>query len=306
MALSLFFARSDDGPDFAGTQGTTTTTTTTTTTSTTTATSNSGRSSNSITGQTRATVVVPCLAELCLRVLLTHYGAGADVLAELAPHLAPHHRKRLMEICAVQSPLSSACLRVLLLQTTTAGDRHDGSDARHVHYNYNQVDGELIIVEPATPPRPELFLVDDDRSAGLGQTGKVAEGRRWDAEAGDDEGDVPGGSQPLTALAIVSTVLPTLTFLALPPSLTRLALVHLSAPVPLHRLPDKCPLLELLDISYNWWLGELVWGGERVLERVAWGRWEYLKILGCRDCGVTSEELRKVNEGRWDDVTIVT
>jgi hypothetical protein len=32
----------------------------------------------------------------------------------------------------------------------------------------------------------------------------------------------------------------------------------------------------------------------------------YLKVLGCRGCGIALEELRKVNEGRWDDVTIVT
>jgi hypothetical protein len=93
--------------------------------------------------------------------------------------------------------------------------------------------------------------------------------------------------------------------LALPPSLTRLALIRLSAPIPVHRLPDKCPLLDFLDISYNPWLAEPAWGRERALERVAWGRWAYLKVLGCRDCGITLEELRRVNEGRWEDVRIV-
>jgi hypothetical protein len=112
--------------------------------------------------------------------------------------------------------------------------------------------------------------------------------------------------QALTAVAIVSTTLSIPVLLALPSSLTRLALVHLSAPIPIHRLPDKCPLLELLDISYNPWLAEPAWGGERALERVEWGRWAYLKVLGCRDCGVTLEELTKVNEGRWEDVRIVT
>ena len=61
-----------------------------------------------------------------------------------------------------------------------------------------------------------------------------------------------------------------------------------------------------MDISYNPWLAEPAWGGERALERVAWGRWAYLKVLGCRDCGIASEELEKVNEGRWEDVRIVT
>ena len=112
--------------------------------------------------------------------------------------------------------------------------------------------------------------------------------------------------EPLTTVAIVSATLSIPVLLALPSSLTRLALIHLSAPISVHRLPDKCPLLNLLDISYNPWLAEPSWGGERALERVAWGRWAYLKVLGCRECGVTSEELRKVNEGRWEDVTIVT
>jgi len=127
-----------------------------------------------------------------------------------------------------------------------------------------------------------------------------------DAESDWQEQEPEHEQQPLTAVAIVSTTLSIPIILALPSSLTRLALVHLSTLVPIHRLPDKCPLLELLDISYNPWLAEPAWGGERALERVAWGRWAYLKVLGCRECGVTLEELRKVNEGRWEDVKIVT
>ena len=279
-ALSLFFAQSSGDPKPVGTLPRSAT---------------SSISSTSSTGFTHAVSVVPCLAELCLRVLLGHYGTDADILAELVPYLPPHHRKRLMRICAVHSPLSNVSLRVLLLPATMSGGSRQ----------YNQVDGELVIVEPANPPRPELFFVADDRSAGLEETEKEGEGRQWDAEVGDGDGS-DSHWQPLTALAIVSTLLPIPTLLAFPPSLTRLALIRLSAPVPLHRLPDKCPLLEFLDVSYNWWLGEPAWGGERALERVRWSRWEYLKVLGCRGCGVTSEELRKVNERRWDDVTIVT
>ncbi|KAH9981201.1 hypothetical protein BGW80DRAFT_1268995 [Lactifluus volemus] len=266
-ALSLFFAQSSDDPNSVGTLPRS---------------ADSSISSTNSTGFTHAVSVVPCLAELCLRVLLTHYGTDADILADLVPYLPPHHRKRFMRICAVHSPLSNVSLRVLLLPTTMTMTGARGQ--------YDQVDGELVIVEPANPPRPELFLVADDRSEG--------EGRRWDAEVGDDGDGSDAHWQPLTALAIVSTLLPIPTLLAFPPSLTRLALIRLSAPVPLHRLPDKCPLLECLDISYNWWLGEPAWGGERALERVAWNRWEYLKVLGC--------QLRKVNERRWDDVTIIT
>ncbi|KAI9446362.1 hypothetical protein H4582DRAFT_2069715 [Lactarius indigo] len=219
---------------------------------------------------------VPRLGDFCLRVILRYCGTDADVLKDLVPYLGPHLRKQLMRICAVRCPLPSASLRVLL------GEEH------------NQVDGELLVVEPTSPPRPELFQSEQS------QAQKDPEGL-WDAETHDAP-----GPQPLTALAIVSAALLTPTLLAFPPSVTRLALVHLSAPVLLHRLPDKCPLLEMLDISYNPWLGEPAWGGERVLEKVAWQRWAYLKVLGCRECGIELEELRRVNEGRWDDVTIVT
>lgn len=222
------------------------------------------------------TAAVPRLGEFCLRVILRCCGTDADVLKDLVPYLGPHLRKQLMRMCAVQCPLPSASLRVLL------GEEH------------NQVDGELIVVEPTSPLRPELFQPERARDQ------KDPEGL-WDAETHDGL----GSQQPLTALAIVSATLPIPTFLALPPSVTHLTLVHLSTPIPLHRLPDKCPLLEMLDISYNLWLGEPQIG-ERALERVAWQRLAYLKVLGCRGCGIALEELRKVNEGRWDDVTIVT
>lgn len=223
------------------------------------------------------TAAVPRLGEFCLRVIVRCCGTDATVLKDLVPYLGPHLRKQLMRMCAVQCPLSSASLRVLL------GEEH------------NQVDGELIVVEPTSSLRPELFQPERAQD----QKGPEPEGL-WDAETHDGL-----SSQPLTALAIVSAALPIPTFLALPPSITRLTLVRLSTPIPLHRLPDKCPLLEMLDISYNVWLGEPQ-GGERALERVAWQRWAYLKVLGCRGCGIALEELRKVNEGRWDDVTIVT
>ncbi|KAI0302136.1 hypothetical protein BC826DRAFT_987417 [Russula brevipes] len=257
-ALSLFFTQSDDGSndDSASAAG------------------------SPPSGRHRATGMLgprPTLAECCLRVLLEYCGTEADVLGELAPHLAPHHRKLAVRMCAVHSPLSDAALRALL----------DGGEGG------NHVDGELIVdeAEEGGSGAETLGLWDD---AEAGESG-------WQGEEEEEEEE-----QSLTAVAIVSTTLSVPALLALPPSLTRLALVHLSAPIPVHRLPDKCPLLEFLDISYNPWLAEPAWGGERALERVAWGRWAYLKVLGCRGCGVTSEELEKVNEGRWEDVTIVT
>ena len=263
---------------------------------------------------------LPSLAECCLRVLLGHCASGTDAetgsefesessfLEQLAPYLAPHHRRLAVRLCAVHSPLSLAGLRALW----GWGKGEVGS--------WNQVQGELVVVEPTTwSVRPELFRDAQVHHNTQVERWHAQEGNQgsgsgsetlgeWDvAESGwQEQGQEEEEERPLTAIAIVSAALSTPALLALPPSLTRLALVHLSAPIPVHRLPDKCPLLEFLDISFNPWLAEPAWGRERALERVVWGRWEYLKVLGCRDCGITSEELRKVNEGRWEDVTIVT
>ena len=261
----------------------------------------------------------PSLTECCLRVLL-EYCAASDVptrtLEELASFLAPHHRKEAVRMCVVgapgRRPLSGARLRALLGE------------------GQNHVEGELVVVKPASPLRPEMFrsqthdahMQVNDRQYYQHESGLEEE--PWPLQWDDAEADHSGCStvtdvesdwqeqqpeheiQPLTAVAIVSTTLSIHVTLALPSSLTRLALLHLSTLIPIHRLPDKCPLLELLDISYNPWLAEPAWGGERAFERVAWGRWAYLKVLGCRDCGITLEELAKVNEGRWEDVRIVT
>jgi hypothetical protein len=259
----------------------------------------------------------PSLAECCLRVLLEYCASSdADVttLEEVASFLAPHHRKEAVRMCAVRSPLSGARLRALL------------GEGR------NHVEGELVVVQPASPLRPEMFRTQtqthahmrvDDRQHQHQHQHRPESGSEEPWESDDARADHSDSTvtdvgsdwqeqeseqeqQPFTAVAIVSTTLSIPVLLALPSSLTRLALVHLSAPIPIHRLPDKCPLLELLDISYNPWLAEPAWGEERALERVEWGRWAYLKVLGCRDCGVTLEELGKVNEGRWEDVRIIT
>jgi hypothetical protein len=254
------------------------------------------------------------LAECCLCVLLEYCGSDdVATLEELASYLAPHHRKEAVRMCAVRSPLSGARLRAFLGSGSGSGEGR------------NHVEGELVLVEPAPSMlRPELFRDRAARREPGGESGSGSEAR-WQWDDDDVEADHHSGSttdagphdwqeqeqeeqeqRPLTAVAIVSATLSIPVLLALPSSLTRLALVHLSAPVPVHRLPEKCPLLDFLDISYNPWLAEPAWGGERALERVAWGRWAYLRVLGCRDCGVTSEELRKVNEGRWEDVRVVT
>jgi len=266
----------------------------------------------------------PSLVECCLRVLLEQYcslacasdsGSDVNTLEELASFLTPHHRKEAVRMCAVRYPLSGARLRAFL------GGGGGGP---------NHVEGELVVVQPASPLRPEMFRTQtqththvrvNDRQYQLQHESGSEETRQWDDDAEADhshsgstvtdaesdwqEQEPEQEQEPFTAVAILSTTLSIPVLLALPSSLTRLALVHLFAPIPIHRLPDKCPLLELLDISFNPWLAEPAWGEERALDRVEWGRWAYLKVLGCRDCGFTLEELRKVNEGRWEDVRIL-
>lgn len=265
----------------------------------------------------------PSLVECCLRVLLEQYCASEDeagddvsILEELASVLPSHHRKEVVRMCAVWCPLSGARLRALL-------------GVGRIH-----VEGELVVVQPASPLRQEMFRTQTTHGAHIRvqhqhryqqESGSEKPWQRADDDVEEADPDHSGSTvtvtdatrtdwqeqeteqeqESFTAVGIVSTTLSIPVLLALPCSLTRLALVHLSAPIPIHRLPDKCPLLELLDVSYNPWLAQPAWGRERALERVEWGRWAYLKVLGCRDCGVTLEELREVNEGRWEDVRIV-
>jgi hypothetical protein len=106
---------------------------------------------------------------------------------------------------------------------------------------------------------------------------------------------------------LVSCHISTPTVLTLPSTLTSLALVNLSSPVPLHRLPGICPLLSVLDLSYNSWLvgtGTQANGGSP-LDRVGWNRWNKLQVLALRGCHLSVTDLEKINRGRWTDVEII-
>jgi len=269
------------------------------------------------------------------------HGTDADSDSEdlegLAQYLAPHHRKLAVRLCAVRSPLSGAALRAMIGEgrehiegelvlveppssSSSSSLRLEGFfRSAHTRVEQSRKYGREWAASAAEGEGVEagrsrsgghgsevLGQWDDTEAGDSGSTEVDAMQRGEDLEDEDEGEGEDEEEQPLTAVAIVSATLSISVLLALPPSLTRLALVHLSAPIPVHRLPDKCPLLDFLDISYNPWLAEPAWGEERALERVAWGKWVYLKVLGCRDCGVTSDELRRVNEGRWEDVMIVT
>ncbi|OCH92232.1 hypothetical protein OBBRIDRAFT_886388 [Obba rivulosa] len=234
---------------------------------------------------------VPPLRDLCLRVLRGLYpGPDFPVLAELLP---PHLRAALVRWAAVHAPLPGPALAALC-----APDGH--------------ADGELLVVGPAAALR-DVFRADgadvesDAGDEGGGtpsaceSAGSLPGGAAWDDPAAPDA--VP---PPLHTLALLRTALPAAALFALPPTLTRLALVALPGPAPLHRLPRVAPLLEVLDLSFNPWLARPAAGAaERVLDRVEWRRWGRLRVLGLRECGVGGEVVRRVNEGRWADVEVV-
>ncbi|KAI0928419.1 hypothetical protein AcW1_005669 [Taiwanofungus camphoratus] len=238
---------------------------------------------------------VPPLTQLCLRVLLSVYSAPDNTVAfseELVRYLPAHLRREAMRWTAVNSPLSSSKLYALC--------ERDG-----------HVDGELIVVGPETSlPRDYL------KTAGLeymvNANGRLDGCRRNDNEEHEEwSWDSPAANacipSPLHTLILLATPLPVSTFLTFPPTLTHVALLALPAPTPIYRLPRLCPLVEVLDLSFNPWLNDTsgTIQGETVLERVEWTRWGRLKVLGLRNCGVKPEIVGRINEGRWVDVETV-
>ncbi|KIY72342.1 hypothetical protein CYLTODRAFT_486373 [Cylindrobasidium torrendii FP15055 ss-10] len=145
------------------------------------------------------------------------------------------------------------------------------------------VDGELIVVGPTQSMRPSFF--------------------RRTEEALDNWEDVEDGyKQPLHTLIVAETFLSPAVMLSFPPTITHLGIVDVPSALPLHRLPALCPLLIVLDLSYNAWLDE---GAHKIWERIVWTRWKSLEVLGLRKCYVDVELRKKVNAGRWDDVEII-
>ncbi|KAK7693489.1 hypothetical protein QCA50_003057 [Cerrena zonata] len=259
-------------------------------------------------GSASPRVGVPSLVELCLEVLLD-YCRGRYFAEILVPCLPPHLRRVLLRWTAVHSPLPTTKLFALC--------EPEG-----------HVNGELIVVGPQASLPSDFFSTDEQR-----------DDEQADGEIENDDNDtlIPetesdeeswestgsGDSElSLHTLALVTTPLPANMLFSLPPTITHLALLALPAPVPIHRLPRICPLLEVLDLSYNLWLsyvqvvsseesGRFVSvqgdgkGGERMIERVEWSRWTRLRVLGLRECNVGENVVAKVNRGRWTDVQII-
>ncbi|KAI0093702.1 hypothetical protein BDY19DRAFT_918393 [Irpex rosettiformis] len=132
----------------------------------------------------------------------------------------------------------------------------------------------------------------DEQTIGEGESTDEGE-EDWDRISSD----VP---PPLTSLALLRTRLSLPS--ALPPTLTHLALLALTRPIYIHHIPPVCPLIEVLDLSYNSWLADS--SGESTFDRIEWKRWRNLRILGLRECRIVKAKTTRVNEQRWTDVEI--
>ncbi|KAH9935025.1 uncharacterized protein B0H18DRAFT_496170 [Fomitopsis serialis] len=236
-------------------------------------------------------VSVPRLTLLCLQYLVALYPGqdASEAFAEdVVPYLPVHLRRHLIRWAAIHDPLPTTQLFAL------------ADSGRHV-------DGELIVVGPRASLPRDVFKAKRPTS----QHAPIVEVpiAREDATDALESWDSPSFDertpQPMQNLILVSIALPVNTLLTFPPTLTRLALLALPAPAPIHRLPRICPLIEVLDLSFNNWLAQPHAGSKSVLERVEWDRWSHLKVLGLKETGVGEEIVRRVNKGRWVDVDIV-
>lgn len=206
---------------------------------------------------------VPAFTLLLLRHLYESYSGRA--LRDLIPrHLVPI----MIRDCAARSPLSQ---RDLNLWYETDG---------HVGH-------ETIIVGPAQPNPDWLFK----------QENRADDDFNWECSP-----DFIGHSGVIWMA--LSTNLPLNdVFLRLPPSLTHLGLVDIFQSVPLWRLTHLCPLLVVLDISYNKWINS------DDITTVAWNKWTDMITLGLRGYDlhtITQMALvRTINKRRWNDIDVV-
>ncbi|TFY63285.1 hypothetical protein EVJ58_g3343 [Rhodofomes roseus] len=237
-------------------------------------------------------VPIPRLTLLCLQYLDSLYSAqdASEAFAEdVIPYLPGHLRRDLMRWSAVHDPLPTTKLFAL------------AESGGHV-------DGELVVVGPRASLPRNVFKTrrPSHASPAHSQIDSTAEEGGPDAE---DSWDSPSFDervpQPMQTLILLSITLPVNTLLSFPPTLTHLALLALPAPSPIFRLPRVCPLIEVLDISFNNWLSKPHADSQSVLERVEWDRWSRLKVLGLKGTGVGEEIVSRVNKGRWIDVDIV-
>ncbi|KAF9013906.1 hypothetical protein BDQ17DRAFT_1341708 [Cyathus striatus] len=192
----------------------------------------------------------------------------------VVPFIPSHLRRDLIRYASVESPLPNSKLYALF--------EPDGN-----------ADGEIIIIGPKATLRDDYFL---HGHKDVDMVGSISS-HSW-----DEETVVP---KVLECFVLVSINMPISTLLTLPPTLTHLALIDLPNPIPLHRLCNVCPLLQVLDLSYNQWLTNCSKDVLNALDRIDWARWVHMRILGVRNCKIPEKVLHQVNRNRWDDVVIV-
>lgn len=152
------------------------------------------------------------------------------------------------------------------------------------------VEGELII----TGPFAESMLSRASESFDMVPND-------WESVSSYIESDPPHSLH--TFIVLASPFAASLTSL-LPPTLTHIALLHIPR-IPLHGLPGQLPLVTVLDLSFNLWLGAQA---SRII-CLEWGKWKKLQLLGLRGCGISDRDecsLKKgVNQDRLSNVDII-
>ncbi|KAI0748130.1 hypothetical protein C8Q80DRAFT_1344446 [Daedaleopsis nitida] len=264
---------------------------------------------------------IPTLRQICLKTLLDLFPDTANFRDELLPILPQFFYRDVLRYTAVHDPLPNAKLYALCEPS-------------------GHVDGELIVVGPqATLQRDVLFsmspAVPSRRAAGSGPEDrgegpsshrgredspeleeegdpetemgreKEEEEDSWDAGSSASQDEPPA----LHTLVVLNAVVPATMPFIFPPTITRLALLALPTPTQIHRLPRTCPLLRVLDLSYNVWLTEKSDGQggprETILDRIEWEKWARLRVLGLRECNAPQSVVVQVNRARFEAEVLV-
>ena len=279
-----------------------------------------------------STHAVPPLTQIALGVLLQAFPDAESFRDELLPMLPPHFRRDVLRYTAVHDPLPNTKLYALC-----APEGHADGELFVVGPQASVLREPLVGLSPTLAAHRAIREEDEDTEAGAGADGQTSrdrgeggsgrpgfaadavggasdemvsptddQGESWDALSDEDEDEVP----PLHAFVVLSAVVSPSALFVFPCTLTHLALLALPIPSPVHRLPRICPLLEVLDLSYNLWLNDppgtrTMSNTESTVERIEWAKWSNLRVLGLRGCGITIDIVTKVNKGRWDDVEVV-